>query len=153
VICVDASLAAKWIFVEEHHQEARTLYGDVLRASEQIIAPPLLPIEMTNIVRQRMRRVKSPLTSPLSLVEATAALGRFLAIPVELVSPSQLHLRALELADAYGLPAVYDAHYVALAQMLACNLWTADRGLVDAVAAQLPFVRWIGDYQPRGGEE
>jgi predicted nucleic acid-binding protein len=150
MICVDASLAAKWIFVEEHYREARALYRDALDSSERIIAPPLLPIEMTNIVRQRMRRVKPPETQLLSIAEAVVALERFLAIPIELRLPSELHQRALELADAFGLPAAYDAHYVALAQMLDCEFWTADRNLVDAVHAELPFVRWIGDYRPRG---
>lgn len=145
MICVDASLAAKWVFEEEHSREARALYRDALSSSERIVAPPLLPIEMTNIIRQRMRRLKSPTSQLLSIAEARVALQRFLAIPVELRLPSELHQRALELADAFGLPAAYDAHYLALAQMLGCDFWTADRNLVDAVGAQLPFVRWIGE--------
>ncbi len=151
MICVDASLAAKWVFEEEHSQEARALYRDSLTASDRIVAPPLLPIEVTNIVRQRMRRVKPPTQAPLSIAEAREALERFLALPVELELPRELHQAALELADARGLPAVYDAHYVALAQMLRCELWTADRNLAGAVQGKLPFVRWIGDYGRRAG--
>ena len=49
----------------------------------------------------------------------------------------------------HELAAVYDAHYVALAQMLGCSLWTADRNLVNAVQEKLPFVRWIGEYAVR----
>ncbi len=146
MICVDASLAAKWVFEEEHCREARTLYRDALMSSERIVAPALLPIEVTNIVRQRVRRVKPPAQQPLSLTEAQEALDRFLALGIEVTMPSQLHRQALELADAQGLPAVYDAHYVALAQMLGCELWTADRHLADAIRQKLPFVRWIGDY-------
>lgn len=147
MICVDASLAAKWIFEEDHYQEARALYRDALTASERIVAPPLLPIEVTNIVRQQMRRAKPPAQQPLSLAEAQEALDRFLAFTIEFSLPPQLHRQALALSDAHGLPAVYDAHYVALAQVLGCSLWTADRNLVDTVREKLPFVRWIGDYR------
>lgn len=146
MICVDASLAAKWLFDEEYYQQARALYRDFSAAAERIVAPPLLPIEVTNIVRQRMRRAKPPATEPLSIVEAREALERFLAFPIELSLPTQLHQQALQLADSHGLPAVYDAHYVALAQLLGCSLWTADRNLVNILQDKLPFVRWIGDY-------
>ena len=150
MICVDASLAAKWVFEEEHYQEARALYRDSLTAAERIVAPPLLPIEVTNIVRQRMRRVKPPAKALLSTAEAQEALVRFLALPIELELPRNLHRVALELAVVHELPAVYDAHYLALAQTLGCELWTADRKLVGAVQQKLPFVRWIGDYGQSG---
>lgn len=41
----------------------------------------------------------------------------------------------------------YDAAYVALAADLGLDLWTTDRGLLNA-SAGLGFVRWIGDYRP-----
>jgi predicted nucleic acid-binding protein len=149
MICVDASLAAKWIFAEEYDQQARALYRDTSAGAERIVAPPLLPIEVTNIVRQRMRRAKPPAQHPLSIAEAREALARFLSFPIELSLPQELHQQALELSVVHELPAVYDAHYVALAQMLGCSLWTADRNLVNAVQGKLPFVRWIGDYALR----
>jgi predicted nucleic acid-binding protein len=149
MICVDASLAARWIFTEEYGQQARALYRDTSANAERIVAPPLLPIEVTNIVRQRMRRVKPPALQPLSIAEARETLGRFLSLPIELSLPPELHQQALELSIAHELAAVYDANYAALAQLLGCSLWTADRNLVNGVQDKLPFVRWIGDYAVR----
>ena len=146
MICVDASVAAKWVFAEELQRQAEALYQQTIVAGERIVAPPLLPIEVTNIVRRRMRRAKQPGEPLLSLAEARQHLERFLAFSVELRLPPQLHERALELAAAHGLPTVYDAHYIALAEVLGCELWTADRNLVNALQGKLPFVRWIGDY-------
>ena len=60
--------------------------------------------------------------------------------------PPGIHERALTLAAIYGLPAIYDAHYVALTERLGCPLWTADRTLVNTLGGKLPFIRWIGDY-------
>lgn len=147
MICVDASVAAKWIFDEEHFQAARALYRDAADRAERIVAPLLLPIEMTNIIRQRMRRAKPPQQHPLTLPEATDALERFLAFPLALTMPPELHRQALELAAAHDLPAVYDTHYLAMAQMLGCPLWTADQNLIHTLGGTLPFVKWIGDYQ------
>jgi predicted nucleic acid-binding protein len=141
MICVDASVGAKWILDEEHSEKARTLYDACVQAGETIVAPPLLPIEMTNLLRQRMRREALPLTDALSLIT------QFLSFPIRLVTPSQLYSRALILADAYGLPAAYDAHYVALAQLLGCNLWTNDQRLLNLLSGRLAFVRGIADYQ------
>jgi predicted nucleic acid-binding protein len=143
MICVDASLAAKWVLREGYSAESRALYRAATRLGEQIVAPPFLPVEVTNVLRQRMRR-----QPPISLALATQLLRQFLASPVDLRNPPELHELALTLADAHGLPAAYDAHYVALAQLLACNFWTADERLFNTLKQSLPFVKWIGDYAP-----
>lgn len=41
---------------------------------------------------------------------------------------------------------IHDAHYLALAQTLDCEFWTADERLYNAVRDQLPWVRWLGLY-------
>ncbi len=140
MIGVDANLAAKWIFAEEFSGRALGLLAKCIQAGERICAPPLLTVEVTNIIRRRMLR------EGVTLPQAQRLLGQFLAFPVTTVSPSSLHERALALAEEYGLPAVYDAHYVALAAFLECELWTDDRRLLRALDGKLSFVKWLGDY-------
>jgi predicted nucleic acid-binding protein len=141
MICVDASVDVKWILEEERSDQADALYDATVDAGEPIVAPPLLPLEVTNILRQRMR-----VQSGISLVTATEFLDAFLALPIEFHNPAGLHHQALVLADAFGLPATYDAHYLALAEDLGCELWTDDQRLMRQVATSLPFVRWLGDH-------
>ena len=142
MIAVDASIAAKWVLPEQHSALALALLAAARRRGEQIVAPRLLPFEVANIVRKRMVRQALP------LADADQRLADFLHLPVRLIVPDRLHRRALALADAYGLPAVYDAHYVVVAQHLGCDLWTDDQRLLRAVGGVLPFVRWIGDFDP-----
>jgi predicted nucleic acid-binding protein len=56
-----------------------------------------------------------------------------------------LHRQALILADAFGLPAAYDAPYLALAERFGCAFWIADQRLLRLVGRRLPFVRPISE--------
>jgi predicted nucleic acid-binding protein len=141
VICVDASVAVKWILDEERTDLATTLYDDALRSGRLIVAPPLLLLEVTNILRQRMRG-----PGRISLDEALDILDDILAFKFLINNPAGLHRQALVLADYLGLPAAYDAHYLALAESLGCEFWTDDQRLLRQVGNRLPFVRWLGDY-------
>ena len=141
MICVDSSVAVKWIVLEEHSDRARALFRAARQANEPLVAPPLLPIEITNVL---YRRVRSP--GGMSPDEASALLAQFLAFPIALHNPAGLHQRALSLAAAYGLPATYDAHYLAVAESLGCAFWTDDRRLLRGLADRLPFVRSLGDH-------
>ncbi len=147
MICVDASVAAKWVFVEEHSPEARALLRTALQSMEPIIAPPLLPSEVANIIRQRQRR------GQLELDDARAILASFLALPIALLSPETLYDRALILAHEYDLPAVYDAQYIALAELLGAALWTADRRLARSLGGGLPFVHVLANWRPAEDNE
>jgi predicted nucleic acid-binding protein len=131
----------KWILEEERSDLAMALFEAVMQAGQSIVAPPLLPLEVTNILRQRMRA-----NPGLSLIDATAQLDDFLALPIDYYNPIGLHHQALVLADALGLSATFDAHYLTLAEHLGCQLWTDDQRLIRRVATSLPFVRWIGDH-------
>lgn len=140
MICVDASVAVKWVLPEERSDLARALFVAAIRAAEPIVAPPLLPIEVTNIIYKRVRG-----RDGMPVVAAQVVLHELLTSPVELVNPAGLHRDALALAADLQLSAAYDAHYLALARHVGCDLWTDDRRLVRQAGDVFPFVRWIGD--------
>ncbi len=79
----------------------------------------------------------------LSAGAVDLALQAALALPLRLYGEAHLHARALALAARLDLPAAYDAHYLALAEWLGGELWTADGRLARAVGASLPWVRLI----------
>ena len=69
-----------------------------------------------------------------------------MSLGIEFHHGRDLHRRALELASLLQQGAVYDAHYMALAESLDCELWTADRRFHHAVGASIDNVKWLGDF-------
>ena len=141
MIVLDASIAVKLVLTESYSDKVLALVTAAAQAAEPIVAPPLLPFEIANILRRRMVR------QGLSLSGADQLMADFLTFPIILTAPPGLYQRALAVADAHQLSAAYDAHYIALAEQLGGELWTDDQRLLRALAGGLSFVKWIGDYQ------
>jgi predicted nucleic acid-binding protein len=67
-------------------------------------------------------------------------------IEFDFSSDFALSTRAIELANHFNLPAIYDSHHLALAERKGCELWTADLRMWNSVKGKLDWVRWMGDY-------
>ncbi len=98
-----------------------------MQSGVRLVAPTLLYYEVTNSL---YRYLKAGIFT-LDTVEKT--LRAAMALPVELVGEAHFHQRAKDLAAKYNLPATYDAHYLALAEHLDVELWTADARLFNTV--------------------
>ncbi len=98
-----------------------------------------MPVEVANVLHRRVVRGELNVQAAVSLLETLLASG------VELRETPRLHTRALELADQLQQGAVYDAHYLALAESLDCQLWTADLRLYRSASSGPVTVKWIGD--------
>ncbi|GFP34660.1 hypothetical protein HKBW3S43_00453 [Candidatus Hakubella thermalkaliphila] len=147
MVCVDASVAAKWVLPEIHQEKALALVSDLEEGGIEVIAPPHLPVEVTNAIHKRVYY------QALTPEEGKEALRSFEQFQVSIYALPTLYEEALELARAYQRRTVYDSHYVALAKLLSCDLWTADKELYKIFSPQLPFVKWIGDYQIKKEED
>lgn len=140
-VVVDASVAAKWVFAEEHSDIATAMFRDWVAGGVAILAPALLPIEAASFVRTRVLRHE------LTTDEAQAILSALLALEITYESRPDLSLMALTLANALNIRSVYDCHYLALAVSNQCEVWTADRKMFDSASGHVA-VRWIEDYAP-----
>ena len=122
-LVVDASVAVKWLVVEEDSADARSLLDD-----EELHAPRLLVSEVANAVWRKVR---------LDQVDRNAA-GQLLAtmsdMPVRWHADETVCADAIRLAIAHDRP-VYDLMYLALAQRLGVRVVTADQRLVNALAS------------------
>ena len=134
-VVVDASVAAKWFFPEEHSQAANRLFS----RRYQLIAPDLLAAEFGNLTWKRVRRRE------LTPDDAYLLILDFLRLPVTLISSGPILPSALDLAMKIGRT-VYDCLYLALAVNKNAVLATADKNfrntLIDSSLNR--YIRLIG---------
>jgi predicted nucleic acid-binding protein len=132
--CVDASFVGRlflgpddfafWQLLENWYAEGKTMH-----------APALLAHELTNVF-YRYRRA-----GYLSSASAKLALDAALGLPITLDDDAQLHRAAMRMA---ATAATYDAHYLALAERLGAELWTADAKLARHAAGSGVTVNLVG---------
>lgn len=66
-----------------------------------------------------------------------------MGLPISLFADEHHHANALMISDRFDLPATYDAHYLALAENLDCEFWTADKRLARATNNAFPLLRLL----------
>jgi predicted nucleic acid-binding protein len=134
---VDASVAAQWYFPEEHTGIAESLLEI---AKIELLAPDLLQVEITALLRERVRLGEIDPGTAERILEALAK------APVDLKPASDLAKHALTLMLREGM-GLHDSFYLALAMQAGCPLVTADPRLLDLLRHG-PLARhvvWIGD--------
>jgi predicted nucleic acid-binding protein len=136
---VDTSLALKWVLPETHQAEALALLGDWQARQIVPTVPSWFACEVSNVLFQRVRAKTSTLPDAQRAVRDLLA-----AVTVQDFDPA-VAVRGLELAQVHRQKASYDAHYLALAERLGCELWTADEQFWKATNPALPWVRWVGE--------
>jgi predicted nucleic acid-binding protein len=140
---VDASLAAMWLIPERFTPLALEIRRVWASNAIEMIAPPIFRPEMTSVIRKAVH------LRFISADDGTVALQKTLNWPILITQDSNdLQRQAYDLATTFKRPRAYDAQYLAVAQMIGCEFWTADERLINSLQGKLPWVRWIGDYQP-----
>jgi predicted nucleic acid-binding protein len=130
-VCVDASLVIRLV-ADPADEVSRRLWEEWDAARRDIVAPGLLFYEVSNVL---CRYARAGLTGKEA---AQLALSAALALPIRLIYAAEVHTRALEIAHRFSLPAAYDAHYLAVAEMLSGEFWTGDLKLARVVSDDLP---------------
>jgi predicted nucleic acid-binding protein len=139
-VVVDASLAFKWLVSEENSDKARAISRSWANEGIQAAAPYLMQVEVANVLHRWVVRGELSVEDTIRLLEYLLASG------IELRDEPDLHARALQLASQLRQGAIYDAHYLALADILGCEFWTADERFYRAAALVSQSVRWIGEF-------
>ena len=139
-VVVDASLAVKWLVEEDDSDKAHAALHSWVAQGIARIAPHLMPFEVANALHRRVLR------GELTVDDSIRMIARLLESRLALHQPPDLHVRALQLASQLNQNAAYDAHCLALAESLGCELWTADERFYRAASTSVANVRWLGDF-------
>ena len=134
IVCLDASFVLRLLLSASPEAAAVKMWCQGQEQGKTFAAPGLLYYEVVNALHRYTVRQQ------LTAAEAGQLLELALALNQELDHEPELHGRALRLAAELVLPAASDAHYVALAQRLGAELWTADQRLARAAGAVVTLV-------------
>lgn len=138
-VCVDASLVLLWLLRQELSPHADALWEQWLEEGREIVGPALLYAEVPSVLREAIYHQR------LTLEEGEEAFAAFCGLGIQTILRDELHLRAWELGRVFNAPRLYDFQYVALAELEGCELWAADRRLVNLVKGHCPWARWVGE--------
>jgi predicted nucleic acid-binding protein len=81
---------------------------------------------------------------------AAVARDLLLSMPVRLAAPVSLFTRAWDLAVELNRPQAYDSFYLATAELLGSDLWTADERFFSAASGRYASLRLLRNFIARG---
>jgi predicted nucleic acid-binding protein len=129
---LDASVALKWVLMENDSPLAESLRDDFQRGVHDLLAPEVFAAEVAHALTRAERKgiIRPP--------QASVLLADILTSPPRFFGILPLLPRAVDLSSRMRF-GVYDCLYVALAEREACPLVTADDRLIQAFST-LPVV-------------
>lgn len=136
---IDASVGIKFVLPEPLSDRAESLFGLLgKRPAVRFFVPDLFYVECANVLWKRVTRYGYKIS------DAMVDLRNLRALALRIVSTSDLSETALKLSVLHGITA-YDACYVALSDLVAAPLITADERLVRKLADKKHRVQWLGN--------
>lgn len=136
-ICLDANVIIQAL-VNPQNAPVQQKWRQWSAAQQHFVAPSLQRYEVTNVLHRYQY------SGHLSVNFVERVLQAFLALPIAYADTDGDYQRAMELARQFHRPAAYDTHYLALAERLGVEFWTADQRLASAVRSVLPWVHVVG---------
>lgn len=136
-VCVDASFALKLVLPEAESSRVAATWEEWQDRGISVISPWLFAFEVLSVLRRKVFR------NELTATEGRRAWEILSDLAIELRHEDALWMRAWDLASKYNRPTVYDLVYVALAGLTDCELWTADRRLVNATGLKKLRIRTL----------
>ena len=122
-LVLDASVAAKWLFLEKESEHAERLIEEITF----FFVPLLFPIEMDSIITKRVRRKE------LDVSQAGEKREQVRKLPYKVTWTENINKLSFELAISLPIT-FYDASYLAVAIENHAVLITADRRLAKVIS-------------------
>jgi len=145
-VVVDASVVVNALLSQAYTAQAEQWLDAWKSAGEMLYAPPHWYAEVVSALRFAVFRGKLDPQDAVLLVDVLPEFG------VRMIEPTLDLLKAsLRWAERLGQSKAYDAQYVALAERLNADLWSADQRLVNALQALgATWAHWIGEVSHGG---
>ncbi len=141
IIVVDSNLAIAQALPLPFSDSATALLETWKQQRMQLVAPTLWEYEVVSTLR------KAVALKRIDATNADSCLHLILNLHIDLIPPNpMLDNLALKWAKSLEAMVAYDAQYLALAEDLGAEFWSADRKLVKVVRSLgAPWIHWVGE--------
>jgi predicted nucleic acid-binding protein len=142
MLVLDASVAIKAILPNPLQGHCRALVETF--AEVQPVSPALWGHETTSAISKTVH------FGQITEAEGRLALEQLAALNVQLFTPNlEQNQAAFDWTIRLKRAAAYDSYYLALAQSLDCDFWTADSRLFNALKDErFQWLHWIEEIPP-----
>jgi predicted nucleic acid-binding protein len=140
-VVIDASLAVFGVLKTPHSAVAMQVMEHLVHQGDELFAPGLWWYEVTSVIhRYRFAGLIPDSTAYTALELLTSGLGvQQVDVPAR---------AAFDWATRVHQKAAYDGFYLAAAERLGAEFWTADQGLVNnARQVGAHWVHWMGEVE------
>jgi predicted nucleic acid-binding protein len=135
VVCLDTSIYIKLLTPDEQHEAVTLQVQEVLASDAALVAPAFAWAEVGSVLRKKVRQ------QLLRHDEAEELWSAFLELPVDYADSAVMRRRSWEIAQQYRFPTLYDAAFLACAEMAGegqGEFWTADEELIRLLGESTP---------------
>lgn len=139
VLCLDTSVWIPYLVPEIYQSQAVTLVTEALNLNIRLVAPAFAWAEVGSVLRKKTR---------MGIITTEDAMGffeDFCELPIDYIEEEAIRIRSWEISEQYGLLTLYDAAFLACAEMTSAEFWTADAALVKQVTPRPIYLREIGE--------
>ncbi len=127
-IVIDASIALRWLLPDALSAICWKLFEQIVIDKKQIHVPVLWRYEVTSGLAKAVH------FKLIDSREAENLLRQSQILDISIIPPDdEQDRRALSWTLITNRVSAYDSYYLALAELLDCELWTADRNLFNTI--------------------
>lgn len=142
-IVIDANITVALFVNLPYSSQAERLFRLWRQQDIELFAPALWPAEVISALRKMIT------AGQMSSDDARLALASLERFPVQVIVPdAALMDSSLIWAEKLNQTVAYEAQYIALAESLAAEFWTADQRLLRSLQPmQVNWIHWVGDVK------
>lgn len=145
-ICLDSSVLIKLLVNEENSDKAAALMDKIVENRQTVVLPSFAWAEIGSVLRKKVAR---KMIDEQYAETAWEAFNSFEIITY--INDPVVIKTAWRIADSERLPTLYDAAYLAVADIISrqagetCEFWTADERMINSVKDKKQ-IRFLNDF-------
>ncbi|EDX78072.1 hypothetical protein MC7420_7810 [Coleofasciculus chthonoplastes PCC 7420] len=115
--------------------QARNFILPLLTSNERLVAPAFAWAEVGSVLRKKVR------LGAITISQAAGFYDDFCQMPVEYLDSNAIRAKTWALAQQFSLATLYDAAFLAVAELESAEFWTADQSLLNTLTPCPGYVR------------